>query len=178
MASAHMRRMTSRPRPVAFLDVDGTIATLVDKASDFSDPRVSWTEDPATGERYNPDVVGWVHELSALAEVRWLTAWTESARTKLAPALGLPDFPAVQFRDHRHKDLDWKHSAIVAQLTDEPRRPVLWVDDEIHYRDTYSQLMVLALAKGVPFFAVQPTLSDGITEAHMLRIREFLHRVS
>lgn len=173
-----MGRMTNKPRPVAFLDVDGTIATLVDTASDFSDPRVVWTEDPATGARYNPDVVGWIHELSTLAEIRWLTAWTESARTQLAPALGLPDFPAIHFRDHRHKDLDWKHSAILGQLTDEPHRPVLWIDDEIHHRDAYSDLMTHALGKKTPFFAVQPTLSDGITEAHMLRIREFLRRVS
>lgn len=32
-------------RPVVFLDVDGTIATAVDPASDFSDPRVDWVTD-------------------------------------------------------------------------------------------------------------------------------------
>jgi histidinol phosphatase-like enzyme len=31
--------------PVLFLDVDGTIATLVDPASDYSDRRASWVTD-------------------------------------------------------------------------------------------------------------------------------------
>ena len=161
-------------RPVAFLDVDGTIATLVDPVNDYSDPRVSWATDTATGVRYNPAVIGWIHELHTLCEVRWLTAWTQRAATELAPALGLPVFPAVPFQEHRFAELDWKHSAILAQLLDEPARPVLWVDDEIDYRGAYDQLIPHTLGTGVPFFAVRPTLSDGITEAHMIRIRTFL----
>jgi hypothetical protein len=162
--------------PVAFLDVDGTIATVVDPVNDYSDPRVDWTTDSATGVRYNPAVVGWIHELHTLCEVRWLTAWTHTAATELAPALGLPAFPAVPFQERRFAELDWKHSAILAQLLDEPARPVLWVDDEIDYRGAYDQLIPHTLSTGVPFFAVRPTLSDGITEAHMLRIRAFLAR--
>lgn len=161
-------------RPLTFLDVDGTIATLVDPANDFSDPRVAWVDDSATGVRYNPAVVNWIHELDAMAEVRWLTAWANSAATELAPALGLPVFAVVPFREHRFPELEWKHSAVLAQLIDEPTRPVLWLDDEIHYRGACNQLTTHALSTGVPFFAVQPTLSDGITEAHMLRIRAFL----
>lgn len=161
-------------RPVTFLDVDGTIATLVDPANDYSDPRVHWVIEPATGVRHNRAVVRWIHELHAFAEVRWLTAWTDRAATELAPALGLPDFPAIPFGEHRFRELDWKHSAVLAQFLDEPDRPVLWVDDELGFHGAYDQLAAHAATTGVPFFAVQPTLSDGITEAHMIRIRTFI----
>lgn len=166
--------MTSSVRPVVFLDVDGTIATLVDPANDYSDPRVAWATDPATGVRYNPAVVAWIHELDGLAEVRWLTAWTDRAATELAPALGLPAFPAILFNEHLYRELDWKHSAVLAQLIEEPGRPVLWLDDEVAYGGALDQLIPHALGTGTPFLAVRPTLSDGITEAHMLRIRAFL----
>lgn len=161
-------------RPVLFLDVDGPIATIVDPANDYSDPRVAWTMDDSIGIRYNPAVIGWINELAALAEIRWLTAWEKSAAESLAPALGLPKFEVIRFKEHRYKDLDWKHSAVLAQLIDEPARPVAWCDDEPEYRDAYEQLVPHALAHKVPFFIVRPTLSDGITEAHMIRLRRFL----
>lgn len=82
-------------RPVVFLDVDGTIVTLVDPANDYSDPRVDWAVNEDLGVRYNPAVIGWIHELDSLAEVRWLTAWVKTAGTKLAPALGLPEFTVI-----------------------------------------------------------------------------------
>lgn len=160
--------------PIIFLDVDGPIATMVDPVNDFSDPRVEWTKDPATRVRYNPAITRWIHELGSRAEVRWLTAWTDRAATHLAPALGLPAFRAVSFEEHRFPELDWKHSAVLAQILDEPDRPTVWVDDELDYRGAYDQLVPQALSNGTPFFAVQPTLSDGITEAHMIRIRAFL----
>lgn len=165
-------------RAVVFLDVDGAIATLVDPANDYSDPRVLWVHDPVTGVRYNPAVARWIHELNSHAEVRWLTAWHDRAATELAPALGLPGFPSVPFREHRFPELDWKHSAVLSQLLDEPSRAVLWIDDEIGYRQAYDQLTQHAADSSTPFFAVQPTLSDGITDAHMLRIRAFLARYS
>lgn len=118
-----------------------------------------------------------VHELAAIAEVRWLTAWTERARTELAPALGLPDFSAVPYGEHRFPEKDWKHSAVLAQLMDEPDRPVLRLDDEPDYRGAYDRLVPYALQNGIPLFIVRPGASDGITAAHMLRIRAFLERL-
>ncbi|MET4144305.1 hypothetical protein [Arthrobacter sp. UYCo732] len=170
--------MTALLRPVLFLDVDGPIVTIVDPANDYSDPRVAWTRNDSTGVRYNLEVVGWIHELAGLAEIRWLTAWEKSAAAELAPALGLPEFEVIPFEEHRFKELDWKHSAVLAQLIDEPTRPVAWLDDEPEYRDAYDQLVPHALANKVPFFIVRPTLSDGLTEAHMIRLRTFLGRGS
>lgn len=166
--------MTAAGPPVLFLDVDGVIATFVDPANDYSDPRVNWTRNEQARVRYNPAVTGWIHELASLAEVRWLTAWEKKAAAVLAPALGLPAFDVVRFKDHRHADLDWKHSAVLAQLEDEPGRPVVWADDEPEYRDAYDHLVPFAKKAGTPLFIVRPAASDGITEAHMIRIRTFL----
>lgn len=162
-------------RAVVFLDVDGNINTAVDPDNDYSDPRVAWTEHEGLGIRYNPQIVDWVHELNRVADLRWLTMWGSSARSELAPALGLPDFPAViEQEDHRYPEFDWKHSAVLSQIVNEPGRPVLWLEDEPGYGGAYDQLVPYAKTTSTPLLIVQTTISDGLTEAHMLRIRSFL----
>lgn len=174
--SAHIVSVNkpSGRRPVIFLDVDGVIVTVVDPLNDYSDPRVEWTINEETGVRYNPQIIPWIHELAGLAEIRWLTSWHERARTILAPALGLPEFTVAPFEEHRYPELDWKHSAVLAHLVDEPGVMTAWVDDEPDYGGAYDQLIPYAQEAGTPFLAVKPTMSDGLTEAHMLRLRAFL----
>jgi hypothetical protein len=58
-------------------------------------------------------------------------------------------------------------------MVHEPGRPVVWIEDEADYGGAYDQLMPYAKENGTPFFAVKPTMSDGLTEAHMLRVRAF-----
>jgi hypothetical protein len=162
-------------RAVAFLDVDGNINTMVDPDNDYSDPRVDWTFHQDLGVRYNPQIVGWIHELAGGFDLRWLTMWGDTARTGLAPALGLPDFPAItEQKEHRYRELDWKHSAVLSQMVNEPGRPILWCEDEPNYGGAYEQLVPYSRETGTPLLIVQTTLSDGLTEAHMLRIRAFL----
>lgn len=44
---------------------------------------------------YSPAVVNKINEWSTKAEIKWLTNWKENAKNKLAPALGLNDFPVL-----------------------------------------------------------------------------------
>lgn len=166
-------------KPIAFLDVDGNVHTAVDPANDFSDPRVPWALNEDLGVRYNPKIADWIQELHEVAELRWLTSWGHRARTELSPALGLPDFPAiVEQEEHRYPEFDWKHSAVLSQIVNEPGRPIVWLEDEPMYGGAYDQLVPYAQETGTPLFIVQPTISDGLTEAHMLRIRQFLTSVA
>lgn len=165
----------SRRCAVGFLDVDGNVNTLVDPANDYSDPRVPWAHHDGLDVRYNPNLVAWIHELHAAADLRWLTMWGASARTDLAPALGLPDFPAIVEREERrYAEFDWKHCAVLSQIVNEPGRPIFWCEDEPDYGGAYEHLVPYARENGTPLLIVRTTMSDGLTEAHMLRIRAFL----
>jgi len=86
----------------------------------------------------------WLHPghgalLSALAEDTgltpvWATTWTHEANTRIAPAIGLPELPVIEFPaidlDPLHGWLGtggWKWPAVADYAAG---RPVAWLDDE------------------------------------------------
>lgn len=170
--AAHIEPMTPNPQlPLVLMDVDGSLITYPDPANDFSDPRVQWMDNPAGPGRYNPAVTEWVRELSGIAEIRWLTGWNKRARTKLGPALGLPDFQVQQPSPFRSGCSDYKVDVVFGHL--QYGRRIVWIDDDIPRGGIFDELLA-AGAEGAGLFMVRPTIEDGLTEAHMLRIRAFL----
>ncbi|MER7920949.1 MULTISPECIES: hypothetical protein [unclassified Streptomyces] len=121
-------------RPLLFLDVDGPLnpyaapperrpegytTIQVPVASSRSPLRV----------RLNP-----AHGPALLAlgyELCWATTWMAEADHWIAPVLGLPELPYVDFGTglfaHRPDGVHWKTEAIVAYAGG---RPFAWVDDE------------------------------------------------
>ncbi|MET9911273.1 HAD domain-containing protein [Streptomyces sp. NPDC006476] len=115
-----------------FLDVDGTLIPF-----GAADPYPSYTSrhtrpetadahpllsrvDPALGAR-----------LTALGcELVWATTWLTDANTCLAPWLGLPQLPLVDWpdQDDTTAPLHWKTRPLVAWAAG---RPFVWVDDEL-----------------------------------------------
>lgn len=76
--------------------------------------------DPALGSR-----------LAALGcELVWATTWLDDANTCLAPWLGLPRLPVVDWPDEEGPagPLHWKTRPLVAWAAG---RPFVWLDDEI-----------------------------------------------
>lgn len=158
--------------PLVLLDVDGALLTYADPENDISDPRVDWQPYAREGiVRYNPAMPGWIHELHALAELRWATGWGASARTVLTPALHLPDFEADEAQNFADPAMDWKQAAVARHLR--AGRRVVWVDDDIPHGARNDALHCLG-REGAGLLMVRTTLDDGLTEAHMLRIRAFI----
>lgn len=120
--------MTERPRPLLFLDVDGTVLPLTGPPPDTWD---GW-EEPSNPLLANV-VRGHGGRLLALGcELWWATAWMHSANEVIAPLLGLPrlpvaDLPAAPEVDRRDV-LHWKTSVLVETAAG---RPFVWIDDEI-----------------------------------------------
>ena len=119
-------------RPLLFLDVDG--------------PLLPFGEDPQHTRRHaTPD-----SRLSRLSprlglrlaalpcELVWATTWEDDANAEVAPRLGLPTLPVVNWPEssgHEREDiwlgLCWKTRTLVDWADG---RPFVWVDDELGLR--------------------------------------------
>lgn len=114
-----------------FLDVDGTLlpfkARPVPLTADPSDNPLLDRLDPRDGPR--------LQELGC--QLIWATTWMTEANEVIAPRLGLPGLPIVDWPDddqQPHPGLHWK----TAHLTHwAAGRPFIWVDDETTDRDRH-----------------------------------------
>lgn len=123
--------MTGSSPPVLFLDVDGPLIPFGATRQQLPDGYPSFGApgpnpllariDPALGPR-----------LRALpCELVWATTWMSDANECVAPWLGLPELPAVDWPDpapDHARGLHWKTPALVRWAGG---RPFAWVDDEI-----------------------------------------------
>jgi hypothetical protein len=119
-------------RPLLFLDVDGTLlpcggARLPSTLDEWdawqhgSNPQLAKLV-PAHGPRL----------LAFSCDLMWATAWMADANDVIAPLLGLPRLPVVDFPAIPEEDepdvLHWKTPALVEAAAG---RPFVWLDDEI-----------------------------------------------
>lgn len=57
----------------------------------------------------------------------WATTWERDANTLIAPRIGLPTLPVIEFSARRHDTLrGWKYPAVEEYARG---RPVVWLDD-------------------------------------------------
>jgi len=118
--------------------------------------------DPALGPR-----------LVALGcELVWATTWMDDANADLAPWLGLPALPVVEWPDEDEPPglLHWKTRPLVAWAAG---RPFIWVDDEI----TEADRAWTAVHHPGPALLHRVDHRYGLTEADFGVLREWLAAV-
>ncbi|MEV8531887.1 HAD domain-containing protein [Streptomyces sp. NPDC051211] len=127
--------MTAPPNtpslPLLFLDIDGPLLPFgatgypTYEPADASNPLLARLN-PAYGPRL----------LALPCELVWATTWMSDANACIAPRLGLPPLPVLDWPEPHAEDertgLHWKTRALVAWAAG---RPFAWVDDEITPRD-------------------------------------------
>ncbi|MEU8760163.1 hypothetical protein [Streptomyces sp. NPDC048659] len=131
-------------RPLLFLDVDGPLnpyaAQPERRPVGYTTLRVprsdAHPDDTGFARRRRPLRV-WLNPAHGPAllglgfELCWATTWMDEANRWIAPVLGLPDLPYVDFGDvllkERPDGLHWKTEPLVAYAQG---RPFVWVDDE------------------------------------------------
>ncbi|WP_445529056.1 HAD domain-containing protein [Streptomyces cyslabdanicus] len=160
-------------RPFLFLDVDGPLIPF----GSSSDPLPA----PASGfhpslDEGNPLLArldpGLGPRLMALGcHLVWASTWMEEANEVVAPRLGLPRLPVVEWPDICADDsphgLHWKTRRLVEWAD---RRPFIWVDDEI---STMDRLWVAAQHPGPSLLhRVAPT--RGLVDADFRALTDWL----
>jgi hypothetical protein len=132
-----VRPMTGTPpRPLLFLDVDGTLLPYADGvAPDLQQDWDAWQHES------NPLlarlVPGYGPRLLALdCDLVWATAWRDDANDVIAPRLGLPRLPVLELptwtEECETAEPHWKVPCMVELAGG---RPFIWVDDEIRDAD-------------------------------------------
>ena len=134
----------SNQRPLILLDVDGVIlhshGDIKTKEDDLKlRERKRIDESPfddltSSGYLYSPTVIQNINQWSTVAEMVWLTSWQESARTSLAPKLGLVDFPFSTLAILNNNYYLKKPETVMAHIAEShPDRLIIWVDDDVGY---------------------------------------------
>ncbi|MFD2795690.1 HAD domain-containing protein [Promicromonospora vindobonensis] len=130
--------MTDAPRPLLFLDVDGTLLPFGGPGMPVvPDAPELWTASS------NPHLARVDRGLGPLlaglgCDLVWATAWMDDANEVIAPLLDLPRLPVADLPayagDIGHDRLKWKTKALV-RIAD--GRPFVWVDDVIGQADRW-----------------------------------------
>jgi hypothetical protein len=126
--------MTTRDdRPVLYLDADGPLipfrarpaghrptSMAVTASAEASGNPLLDRLDPADGLRL----------LALGCQLIWATTWMADANEIVAPRLGLPELPVVDFPDDEspERGLHWKTKFLTQQADG---CPFIWLDDEI-----------------------------------------------
>ncbi|MFD8482188.1 hypothetical protein [Kitasatospora sp. NPDC059673] len=135
-------------RPLLMLDVDGPIAPYggFRRPRGYRTHRVEsqmWRQRQLDQGVRNPKPLRvWLHPehgpalLALPFSLVWATAWRAEADEHLAPLLGLPKFPYVNWESMHHGDPDGLHWKTRQLVTWADQQPFAWVDDEIEPQDT------------------------------------------
>lgn len=186
-------------RPLVLLDVDGVLnAVPMWGGSDaWSDWRTgSATAEGRTFPiHWSPSVVAAVRAWHDRADVRWLTTWGHSANTSLRHLLDLPELPVAGTYDEAatgdpgdpdatgptHASVApaapdrltgrwWKFDVVRRIVRAEPRRRIVWLDDDLAGQSDVRQWMHAQ----TDCLLVAPDPGSGLTAGQLAAVDEFL----
>ena len=130
-------------RPLLFLDVDGVLNPVLPSPDftvyDILDATV------LLSARHG----GWLRELAYTYDLVWATTWEHEANRHIAPRLGLPELPVVEFTGYRPRPGDPRLAEAERYaarkwapiLRYAAGRPFAWTDDVIPRRLVRSSLL-------------------------------------
>ncbi|GAA2708154.1 HAD domain-containing protein [Actinoplanes palleronii] len=120
----------SDQRPLLFLDVDGPLIPFRSRPTQ----RVSGTDQPGNPLLDRLDPADGRRLLALGCRLMWATTWMSDANVVVAPRLGLPPLPVVDFPDADipERGLHWKTTSLIRRAAG---IPFIWLDDEMTEAD-------------------------------------------
>ncbi|HEX6357473.1 HAD domain-containing protein [Actinophytocola sp.] len=103
-------------------------------------------------------------------ELVWATTWQHEANERIAPAVGLPALPVIEFPGYTLTtgwDDAWKWPAVAAYAKD---RPLAWLDDE-HERSGAAEFA--RQRAGTPTLLCHVDPRQGLGSAHLAQVRRW-----
>lgn len=105
----------------------------------------------------------------------WASTWGEEANEAVAPRIGLPKLPVVEWPDVRAEEgprgLHWKTRPLVEWADG---RPFIWVDDEISAMDR----QWVAVSHPGPSLLHRVDPADGLRDADFSALADWLRAVA
>lgn len=162
-------------KPLLFLDVDGVLNALDPQACDWGD---DWRTYVAHDDlrsyrmRFSRRMLDRIAALDV--EIVWCTTWRNLANTELSPLIGWPgDFPVIGSFTDRRSHMDWKYAGVREYLLDHPRRPFIWVDDDVCVQE---RVLNWASSWDGPSLLIAPDTGLGLSERHVEMIERFVNQ--
>jgi hypothetical protein len=103
-------------------------------------------------------------------ELVWATTWQHEANDRIAPAIGLPSLPVIEFPGHDPThgwNEAWKWPAVASYAEG---RPLAWLDDE---HDHAGASEFARQRDGTPTLLVHVDPKQGLGSAHLAEVRRW-----
>jgi hypothetical protein len=98
----------------------------------------------------------WLRPLCDLFHIVWATGWEHDAPRLIAPILGLPAFPVIEFA----RDAAGLFEKLPALARAVPDRPVVWIDDQLS-----PEAHAWAVIRPQPTLLLEADPAYGLTQA-------------
>jgi hypothetical protein len=168
-------------KPLLLLDVDGVLNPFAAKPTKRPEGYETYRLTPAhtwgdKGMRVwlSPAHGPMLLALTGLVDLVWATAWEDEANTLIAPVIGLPELPVIEFprRDSYPFGQIFKRDDVEAYAGD---RPFAWLDDDFEPGD--HEWAAARTESGIPTLLLHISPRLGIRQEDVNQVAEWAAQV-
>ncbi|HEU5100341.1 MAG TPA: HAD domain-containing protein [Roseiflexaceae bacterium] len=150
-------------KPLLLLDVDGVLIPYA-----APEQPAGFQQHVLQGEQVwlAPHHGAWLRPLCDRFQLVWATGWEHEANRLIAPILGLPELPVIEFE----RDVWGRFSKLPTLARFAAGRPLVWIDDELT-----DAARAWAAGRAAPTLLLDADPATGLTEQLVAAMAAFLN---